>query len=107
MRVRVRFQVDYDADIGRVIEISRGALERTEGVIPDSVDLVVRSLWDDSGGHMLSGVLVEGRYRIADVRERTRIRSRALMEISRAFADEGIQFAKGNMAFDPSAARGG
>jgi hypothetical protein len=54
--------------------------------------MVVRSLWDDARGHLLAGVLVEGRYRIADVRDRTRIRSRVLVNVLGALRAAGIPF---------------
>ncbi len=48
---------------------------------PGSAQVVVRSLWDDRGGHQLAGVLLEGRYRIDDVRKRTGIRSAVFAKI--------------------------
>jgi small-conductance mechanosensitive channel len=81
VRVRVRFQVGYEADLERAQQVAKGAIERSAGVIAGTVDLVVRSLWDDTRGHLLAGVLLEGRYRIEDVRDRTRIRSRVLVNI--------------------------
>ena len=93
VRVRVRFQVDYGADLDRVSELAREAINATDGVIDDSADIVVRSVWDDDGGHGLGGILVEGRYRIADVRERTRIRSRVLQSVVRRLRAGGIEFA--------------
>ena len=81
VRVRVRFQVAYEADLEAVSEIADGAIARTDGVIEGSVEVVVRSLWDDARGHLTAGALVEGRYRIPDVRERTRVRSRVLKNL--------------------------
>ena len=93
VRVRVRFQVNYDADLEVVSDLARKAIHACEGVLPDSADIVIRSVWDDSGGHNLGGVLVEGRYRIADVRERTRIRSRVLAGIVKHLRAGGVDFA--------------
>jgi len=93
VRVRVRFQVNFDADLDRVFELAASAIESCEGVIKDSSDMVVRSLWDDDGGHNLRGVLVEGRYKIADVRVRTRVRSRVLIAIVKSLKGDGINFA--------------
>ena len=93
VRVRVRFQVNFDADLDRVFELAAAAIESCEGVIEGSSDMVVRSLWDDDGGHNLRGVLVEGRYRVADVRVRTRVRSRVLMAIVKSLKGDGINFA--------------
>ncbi len=81
VRVRVRFQVDYWADLELVKTVGEKAIARTENVIEGTPQIVVRSLWDDRQGHMLAGVLVEGRYRIRDVRDRTRIRSAVLMNV--------------------------
>lgn len=78
IRVRVRFQVDYEADLDRVREVAMEAIEKSEGVIQATAEIVTRAIWDDSRGHMVAGVLVEGRYKIYDVSERTRIRSRVL-----------------------------
>lgn len=93
MRVRVRFQVNHDADIDLVCEVARKAIQRTEPIIEGSAEIVVRSLWHDDGGHMNSGILVEGRYRIPDIRERTRIRSQVLKNILRDFKAADIKLA--------------
>ncbi|MEN8151816.1 MAG: hypothetical protein ABFS86_18515, partial [Planctomycetota bacterium] len=79
--VRVRFAVGYDADLDRVSDVTAKAIERTEGVLPDTADVVVRSLWDDARGHQAAGILVEGRYRIPDVRKRTKVRSQVLKNL--------------------------
>ena len=93
MRVRVRFQVNHDADIDHVCDVARIAIQRTETVLENSAEIVVRSLWHDDGGHMNSGILVEGRYRIADIRERTRIRSQVLKNILKDLQRENIHLA--------------
>ena len=104
MRVRVRFQVNYNVDLERASEVAKMAIGETENVLPDSTEIVVRSLWDDERGHMLSGILMEGRYRIEDVRHRTRIRSVVLKNLTRAFQQEGIALATPRIRIDPSAA---
>lgn len=53
----------------------------------------MRSLWDDTGGHALSGVLLEGRYRVRDVRGRTVIRSQVLEKILEGLQKHGISMA--------------
>ncbi len=93
VRVRVRFQVNYDADLDKVSEVAKRAIDATPGTIDETAEIVVRSLWDDERGHSLSGILVEGRYRINDVRERTRIRSAVLQSLVKAFRNVGIDFA--------------
>ncbi|MEO1835626.1 MAG: hypothetical protein ABGZ49_09055 [Akkermansiaceae bacterium] len=54
---------------------------------------MVRSLWDDKSGHMGSGILMEGRYRIENVRNRTKIRSEVLKNISKQLKADGIPLA--------------
>ncbi|BDS06707.1 hypothetical protein NT6N_17470 [Oceaniferula spumae] len=93
MRVRVRFQVNHDSDIDQVCDVASRAIQETERVLPDTAEVVVRSLWHDDGGHMNSGILVEGRYRIPDIRERTRIRSKVLKNILRRFKEADIKLA--------------
>lgn len=92
IRVRVRFQVDFEADLEHASEVAAAAIASVDGVLEGTTDIVVRSLWDDSRGHVSAGVLMEGRYRIADVRERTRIRSRVLAAVLAALRNEGIPF---------------
>jgi len=93
VRVRVRFQVNHDADIDLVCNVAKQAIQRTEPVLAESADIVVRSLWHDDGGHMNSGILVEGRYRIPDIRTRTRVRSEVLKNILTDFKQAGISLA--------------
>lgn len=93
VRVRIRFQVDYDADIDQVFQITKDAINATPGVIPDTADTVIRGLWSDDGGHQLAGVLVEGRYTIPDVRTRTRIRSTVLRNLVARMRQNNIPFA--------------
>ena len=90
LRVRLRFQVGYDADLAKVREITRETLSQVDGIREDTVDVVVRSLWDDSRGHMSAGVLVEARYRIDDVRKRTKLRSAALERLLVALREAKI-----------------
>jgi len=90
VRVRVRFMVGYDADLERATAVTEAAIERSEGVLEGTRDVVVRSLWDDSRGHLMAGVLLEGRYRIEDVRHRTRIRSRVLANVLKDLRGAGV-----------------
>ncbi len=93
VRVRVRFQLNYNCDLDHASEVACAAIQTTDRVLPDTAEIVVRSLWDDTGGHMGSGILLEGRYRIEDVRNRTKIRSEVLKNIARALARENISLA--------------
>ena len=90
VRARVRFGVSLDADLEEAMEVTRGAVIGTEGILDDTVEVVVRSIWDQSRGVLLSGALLEIRYRIPDIRERTRIRSRILVQVVRALKEKGI-----------------
>ncbi|MHC4513124.1 MAG: mechanosensitive ion channel family protein [Planctomycetota bacterium] len=93
VRVRVRFQVGYDADLEQVQAVAKKAISETTGVLPDTAEVMTRSLWDVTRGHLLSGVLMEGRYRIGDVRDRTRIRSRVLQRVLADMRTAGIPLA--------------
>jgi len=62
-------------------------------IIPDTAQLVTRSLWDDNRGHLLSGILLEVRYRIVDVRNRTAIRSTVLEKLLPALKANNIPLA--------------
>ncbi len=81
IRVRIRLQIDYSADLEQSKKLIVEAIESCDEIIPGSAQVVVRSLWDDRGGHQLSGVLLEGRYRIENVRKRTGIRSTVLSNV--------------------------
>lgn len=93
IRVRVRFQLNYNADLEQACEVAKQAIQKSTGVLPDTSDVIVRSLWDEDGGHALSGILLEGRYRIQDVRDRSRIRSGVLKNITNACQSAGIALA--------------
>lgn len=93
VRVRVRFQLDYSADLDKATEIAEAAISRTEKVIPETAQVVVRSVWDTTRGHLLAGVLMEGRYRIEDVRDRTRIRSAVLKNVLADLWEAGVPLA--------------
>lgn len=93
VRVRIRFQVGYDADIDLTRKVAIEAIYSVPAVIPESASIVVRSLWDDSQGHLMAGVLVEGRYRIEEVRKRTVVRSEVLEKLLTALQQNGIPMA--------------
>jgi small-conductance mechanosensitive channel len=78
VRVRLRLQLDYSADLDQAEKVIVEAVEASGVVEPHSAQVVIRSLWDDNRGHQLSGILVEVRYCIDDVRNRTKIRSHML-----------------------------
>ena len=93
IRVRVRFQLNYNVDLEQACEVAKKAIQENDDVLPDTADVIVRSLWDDEGGHMLSGILLEGRYRIQNVRDRSQIRSRVLKSITKACQEANIALA--------------
>jgi hypothetical protein len=51
---------------------------------------LVRSIWSDSLGIITPGVLMEGRYFLADVRDRTKIRSIVFKELLSELRKNGI-----------------
>lgn len=93
IRVRVRFQVNYNVDLDHACEVARDAIQGSPNILPESAEVIVRSLWDEGGGHMLSGILLEGRYRINDVRMRSKIRSVVLKNITKACQQNDIALA--------------
>lgn len=93
VRARVRFQTGYNADPALVKEKAKAAIERVDGIIDGTTTIVIRSIWDDDQGHMLSGVLYEARYRLLDVTTRTTLRSTVLESLIREFHENDIPMA--------------
>ncbi|MFQ3243851.1 MAG: small-conductance mechanosensitive channel [Arenicella sp.] len=93
VRARVRFQTDYSADPVQVKEKAIAAIEQIDGIIDGTTTVVIRSIWDDDQGHMLSGVLYEARYRLVDVTTRTTLRSTVLESLIREFHENDIPMA--------------
>ncbi|MFC4992538.1 mechanosensitive ion channel family protein [Rubritalea tangerina] len=93
VRVRIRFQVNYDADLDRVEQVAAAAINATPTIIPNTADIVIRGVWNDDRGHQLAGILVEGRYFIENIRDRTRIRSQVLRSLIQHFNDANLTFA--------------
>jgi len=93
VRVRVRFQTDFNADPAKIKEVTLKTIDPIEGVIQGSVTVVLRSIWDDDQGHMLSGVLYEARYKLHDVKSRTTTRSHVLEQLISAFQANEIPMA--------------
>ncbi|MEM7360347.1 MAG: mechanosensitive ion channel family protein [Pseudomonadota bacterium] len=93
VRARIRFQADYSADPEVVKQKTIEAIEQIDGIIPGTTTVVIRSIWDDGQGHMLSGVLYEARYRLVDIKTRTTLRSTVLESLIKTFRDNGISMA--------------
>nr|CAA6830486.1 MAG: Unknown protein [uncultured Thiotrichaceae bacterium] len=93
VRARVRFQTDYSADPALVKVTTIQTIEGIEGIIPGTVTVVIRSIWDDDQGHLLSGVLYEARYKLQDVKQRTTLRSVVLERLIGAFQVQNIPMA--------------
>jgi small-conductance mechanosensitive channel len=93
VRARIRFQTDYSADPVLVKAKTIEAIEKIDGIIDGTTTVVIRSIWDDDQGHMLSGVLYEARYRLIDVKTRTTLRSLALERLIQAFRENDIPMA--------------
>lgn len=93
VRARIRFQTDYSANPALVKEKTIDAIEKVEGIIDGTTTVVIRSIWDDDQGHLLSGVLYEARYRLVDVKTRTVLRSTVLESLIDVFQQNGISMA--------------
>jgi len=93
VRARIRFQTDYNADPELVMSTVINVIEGIDGIIDGTTTVVIRSLWDDDQGHLLSGVLYEARYRLEDVKKRTVLRSQVLQKLIHEFSDKGIAMA--------------
>ena len=118
VRGRIRFSVSWDADLDVAMEVSRKALikgvqaAREQGLLACEIHdalpvgdnqkspltqntnpkVIVRSIWDDARGLATAGVLLEGRYFLEDVRDRTKVRSILLKQIFDALRENGIPF---------------
>jgi len=93
VRARIRFQTDYSADPVLVKAKTIEAIEKVEGIIDGTTSVVIRSIWDDDQGHMLSGVLYEARYKLVDVTTRTTLRSTVLESLIQEFRENDIPMA--------------
>ena len=93
VRARIRFQTDYAADPTLVKSTTINAIEEIDGIIDGTTTVVIRSIWDDDQGHLLSGVLYEARYRLEDVKKRTVLRSTVLENLIIAFKKNDIAMA--------------
>ena len=93
VRVRIRFQVAYDADLDAVRKVALKAISSTDKVLDGTAEVLVRSLWDVARGHVTGGILMEGRYRIVDVRDRTRVRSAVFEALMRGLREAKIDLA--------------
>ena len=127
VRVRVRFCVDWSADLDKVSALAEEAIVRgiqkaaglakplrvaeIHNALPilDNHDdpvldeegkprtknttpvVIVRSIWDDKLGTITPGVLMEGRYFLTNIRDRTKVRSIVLQEILKSLNAAGIQ----------------
>jgi small-conductance mechanosensitive channel len=93
VRARIRFQTDYAADPQLVKQVTLDAIEKIDGIIDGTTTVVIRSIWDDDQGHLLSGVLYEARYRLVDVKTRTTLRSVILENLIKEFHNNNISMA--------------
>lgn len=93
VRARIRFQTDYNVDPELVKRVTLEAIEKIDGIIDGTTTVVIRSIWDDDQGHLLSGVLYEARYRLVDVKTRTVLRSVILENLIKVFHNNNISMA--------------
>lgn len=95
VRFRVRILVDYGTDLEQALSTMVDVATEDETVLDDPAPgAVVRSLLDESAGHMGGGALLELRCFVEDIRIRTKLRSKLLIEIKRRFDEEGIELAR-------------
>jgi len=122
VRVRIRFSVDWHSDIETAMKVSEEAIFSTLKIakekgysitsFPDTLTndkdsdnpkkeympyVLIRSLWDDSLGSVAPGILLEGRYYLNDVRDRTKVRSIVLNGIITTLRKNKISFPKPNI----------
>ncbi|WP_062260295.1 mechanosensitive ion channel family protein [Endozoicomonas arenosclerae] len=90
IRVRIRFQVDFDADIDFIRSQVLDILEKNPRVLAGTGSLVVRSIGDDHDQSCISAISLEARYRITQVRKRTEIRSEILEALLKVMRDHKI-----------------
>lgn len=93
VRARIRFQTDFSVSPALVRKLTLETIEQVDGIINGSTTVVVRSIWDDDQGHLLSGVLYEARYRLEDVKTRTVLRSTVLESLIDVFQRNEISMA--------------
>ena len=70
-------------------EATGGNASLTQNTTPK---VIVRSIWDDTRGLATLGILLEGRYFLEDVRDRTKVRSILLKQIFCALRQNEIPF---------------
>ena len=92
IRVRLRWQVDYDADLDLMEQVVNEAIEQHPEVISGTSQVIIRNV-DDSQGHLLTGIMAEARYQINDVKRRTLIRSQVLKAVLAALQAHNIPVA--------------
>ena len=93
VRVRIRFQVSFEADLAAVKKVALKAIGSTDKVLEGTPEVLVRSLWDVTRGHVTGGILMEGRYKISDVRDRTKVRSAVFESLMRGLREADIHLA--------------
>lgn len=90
VRVRFPIHVDYSADIDQVVALTLAIIKAHPNTEPDSAAVIVKSIWNYEQGHLGSGVVLEGRLRVRDVRTRTNTRSDILGALLKAFNEHGV-----------------
>lgn len=93
VRARIRFQTEFSVKPELVRSKTIEAIEKIDGIIEGTTTVVIRSIWDDDQGHLLSGVLYEARYRLEDVKTRTVLRSTVLESLIEVFQENDISMA--------------
>lgn len=95
VRFRVRQLVSYDADIELALRLMMEVAEAKGEVLDDPPPFaLLRSLFRQSTTQLYDGALLELRCFVEDIRVRTKLRSRLLLGIKRAFDEHGITLAQ-------------
>lgn len=95
IRFRVRVLVDPTADLAAALALLEDIAGRDHGILREPApSALVRSMYDESGGHAHQGAVLELRSFAPDIRLRSRIRSRLLLAIADEFPKAGLPFAR-------------
>lgn len=100
VRVLVELDTDLDAALATLLEIAAADDTVLADPAPSSV---VRSVFNEEGGHMHLGALLELRCFVNQIRVRTRLRSKLLIDIQKAFGERGIRFARPHVTIQGNA----
>jgi small-conductance mechanosensitive channel len=94
VRFRVRLLLDLDNDLDHALKIAQQiAVDEPTILDAPAPTAIIRSMFSETGGHMHRGALIELRSFVSDIRVRTRLRSKVLLALHRAYREEGVLMA--------------